>query len=276
VHELVLRDQLRELPDDWSSWLVYADVLTERGDERGQMLVMESRGESIEALVDAWLASWSELLPSEDGDLLAELRTISQLIALLEPSDEPREGLSPVLEQHGARVVAAVLAWIDRAFDGVPVPDEDHRTLQEAEAADNYEQGDRSLAHTGRWQDLPEEHLLDNQWALSHLDEQGIRYYLPAVMCFALRHRSTGYRGTSHERDYWLTESLGYTLQPSNDNLRDYQERRFALLDRAQRAVIYAFALLSGNEQAAMAWSLVYVAESDGERADWFELYSPR
>jgi uncharacterized protein (TIGR02996 family) len=36
-----LQDQIRANPDDWDSWLVYADWLTDEGDSRGQMIVLE-------------------------------------------------------------------------------------------------------------------------------------------------------------------------------------------------------------------------------------------
>jgi uncharacterized protein (TIGR02996 family) len=282
---------LHGLPDDWDSWLVYADQLTERGDPRGEILVLEHRRDpEAKVLADAWIAGWGEQLFDEDADHHAWLRTleplagaptppdlrpafarpISQLLALLEPSDHAREGLSPVLQLQRDRVLAATIAWIERAFDSVPAPDDAHRTIEQAEAADNYEEHDRSGAHLGRWQELPDDHLLANQWALSHLDEQGIHYYVPAAMCFALRHH------ISHNAaDHWITESLEYTLQPSGANLRDYEQRRFALFDRAQRQAIYAFALVRGHTVGAAAWSRVYEAERERERADWFELYSP-
>src|SRR5689334_22204686 len=64
-------------PDDWEGWLVYADRLLDRGDERGQLILWEHRLATaalytedrqallgqIEALVDRhqgrWLAGWS-------------------------------------------------------------------------------------------------------------------------------------------------------------------------------------------------------------------------
>lgn len=131
--------------------------------------------------------------------------------------------------------------------------------------------GDRSGDHFGRWQDLPAEHLFESQWAIPHLDEQGVRYYFPAIMTLDLRHFPDG-----HPDDHWITESLGYSLQPSHGDLRGYQQSRLALLDRAQRATLYAYTLASRNDEAATAWARVFEAEHDGERGDWFELLSPR
>jgi uncharacterized protein (TIGR02996 family) len=275
--------QLRELPDDWESWLVYADALSERGDLRGELLVAEHRGApEAAALADDWMLMSSDLLRDDDLDAYEAFRRwtvlapraavfarpLSQLIALLEPGQRA-PGLSPVFARHREEAVAAVLDWIDRAFDGVPAPDLAHRTIHQAEAADNYESCDRSRDHLGRWQDLPESQLLDNQWALAHLDVQGILYYLPAVMSFALRHVEP------HPRDHWITESLEYTIEPSKSGLREYQQGRFAQFDREQRAAIYAFALVRRHDKAAAAWARVFEAELHGARADWFELYSP-
>ncbi len=287
---------LRTLPDDWASWLVYADALSERGDARGQLLVLAhslrtragddaAMRAELEGLEDAWMVTWGDQLRPDDGDRydqhrrLAPLgrgaptpgdllpilgRPMSQLLALLEPGELSTLDVSPIFELHHQQVIAAVLAWIERAFDGVSPPDEDHTTLHQAEAADNYEGCDRSRDFLGRWQEFPDDQLLANQWALPHLDEQGIHYYVPAVMSFALRH---------HEAGGWLTESLEYTLQPSSAPLRDYQQQRFSLLDRGQRAAIYAYSLIRGH---AEAWSRVFEAERHEERADWFEIYSPR
>ena len=280
---------LRSLPDDWGSWLVFADVLSERSDDRGQLLVLEHEQHDIGRLADDWIATWGDTLCADDVEQYRAFRQfpalatsditpndlrpvfaqpISQLLALLEPGESNGLPLSPVFARHRERVIAAVLAWIDRAFDGVPVPDEDHRTIHQAEAGDSDRSCDRSLDHLGRWQDLPDSHLLENQWALAHLDEQGIHYYLPAVMSLVLR--------DPPRHDFWLTQSLGFTLEPSSPDLRDHQQRRFSLLDRAQRAAIYAFTLTRPHgRKAAAAWGRVFEAEREGTRADWFEQYSP-
>lgn len=75
-----LEAHLRAHPDDWPSWLVYADWLTDRGDSRGRLIVLEHRlvlgassgslseeqrralRDEIEALVEThreeWLQGW--------------------------------------------------------------------------------------------------------------------------------------------------------------------------------------------------------------------------
>ena len=85
---------------------------------------------------------------------------------------------------------------------------------------------DRCRDHTGRCEDLPEQHLLDCNWSLPYLDEHGVHYYVPAVMCFDLRYGLAAPGG-------WLIESL------------------------EQRATIAAYTLVSGNTKAFEAWGRV-------------------
>ncbi len=279
--------------EDWDSWLVHADELSIRGDDRGQLLVLEHRGGADRArawqLADDWMITWAEHLGETNLDEYLWIRSlaplvdpptpalvlptfaqpISQLLAQLDLAATYEAGeVAPVFARHRERVIEAMRVWIDQVFDGVPVPDEDHFTIRQGEAADSHDMVDRSLDHVGRWQDLPDQELLDCQWALPHLDEQGIHYYAPAVMIFALRQGSRWHT-------QWITESLEYTLQRSSGSLRTYQLGRLQLLDRAQRAAIYAYTLVAGHEDAAKAWAPVSEAERTGERADWFELFSP-
>lgn len=276
------------LPTDDDGWLVYADQLIERGDERGELIVLEHSDRELGALAaDDWATSMLEgdnldayrwirsLAPLANPPTPAELvpvfaTPISHLLAGLDLEGAWSDDvIAPVFEDHRMRVIAATLAWIDRAFDGVPVPDEDHRTIYQAEAADNYDGCDRSRDHLGRWQDLPDQHLLDNQWALPHLDPHGIPYYVPAVMSFGLR------RLERVDHDYpWILENLGYSLQPSKRDLRSHQQGRLARLDRLQRAAIYAYTLVA-RVDGTEAWAAVFEGEHDGERDDWFELFNP-
>lgn len=43
VHIAALEAQLRAHPEDWDSWLVYSDWLTDRGDERGALIGLHHR-----------------------------------------------------------------------------------------------------------------------------------------------------------------------------------------------------------------------------------------
>ena len=304
-----LEERLRQFPDDWAEWMVYADWLSERGDIRGELLAIENKlwakdepprdapevEQSLwyaDEIACEWLASHEDALDEDDvedvdrflelGRALLPLPTTpaavrrllskrSHVLATLRPVevDTPVPPSSLSLMALHDKLIESIIGWLSAAFDGVPVPDPGHRTIHQAEAADNYDSCDRSRDHTGRWQDLPDEHLLTNQWSLAHLDEQGIHYYYPALMCFTLRHL----RG-HHPDDNWITESHSYGLAPSGADLRDYQLGRFELFERHQRAAIYAFTIAAGYE-ASDAWARVAVAEKHEEAPAWFEIYSP-
>ena len=287
-----------KLPDAgaaWADWLVYADYLSEQGDLRGELLVLdrqwaqdpdnEALRVAMEAGVDAWLARWEDDLWEDDAIMLEELLAFtrelrrfgptvprdfavlqnypkSQLLAAFDLQDRKQVPPSPVLHNYRDDVFQGLIRWIEQAFEGVPVPDEAHRTLYQAEAWDNYEHCDRSRDHLGRWQDLPEQHLLDCEWSLSYLDEQGIAYYLPAIMCFALRYRF-------ETPDAWLSESLGYMLTPTGSLLE-----RFEVLTWRQRIAVCAFTLASENTDTFTAWIRVIEAEKEGAREDWLTIWS--
>lgn len=161
---------------------------------------------------------------------------------------------------------AQLIQEIDCVFDGVPPPDQNHRTLFQAEAWDSYNTCSQKHDHRGKWQDLPSEHLVKCQWALPHLDEQGIHYYLPAVMIDYLR--------TPPEKRTWLHESLGYTIDPATvPNLQQYQRERFFPLSVAQRRAILNFAHYSGASQRTIAaWARAVEA---GDRPDWVNSFHP-
>src|SRR5262245_47902281 len=125
---------LRTFPDDWDSWLVYADVLSERDDPRGQFLVLAhcllmtddaAMRAELEHLEDSWMLTWDEhLCPSDmdcydrfrrlaplgrgsptPRDLLPILdRPLSKLLALLDPGEPSTNDVSPVFEHHGRQV----------------------------------------------------------------------------------------------------------------------------------------------------------------------------
>lgn len=158
--------------------------------------------------------------------------------------------------------VAPCLALIARAFDGVPPPDPAHRTLRQAEAWDDYELQDQKHDHKGPWQDLPDDHIRDCPFALPHLDEQGIHYYLPALMSFVLR-QSEDKRGMTED-------SLLFTLMPSTGALKDYQRGRFALLTPLQRQAILEFLRHAAPEQDPAPWQRVVEAGDDPE---WFRKF---
>jgi uncharacterized protein (TIGR02996 family) len=295
-----LRAHLRAHPDDGRAWLVYADWLAEQGEPLGEAIALEHRlsmealspgdrlalEERLEALREEHQYRWVLALPeAEDWRLAWYLRLHRGLqgrwnrgtrdtLAPSGPQPSLRffapwpEAPSP-LAVTCERALAAVRARVERAFDGAPPPDEEHRTLYQAEASDNRDWCDRSRDHLGRWQDLPEEHLLDCQFALPHLDEQGLRYYLPAVMALGLRHLFSDDRPV-------LLENLSFTLGSRYDaDLRDYVRSRMRLLAPEQRLAICTYCFVAEHDEAFESWARVVVAELDGPREDWFDLFWP-
>jgi len=305
-----LRERLRRFPDDWTDWLVYADWLSEHGDIRGELLAVEhslwARGSGAESrtsdeftealwyadeIATEWLVDHEvnlddaevegatlfldlgrALLPlaSTPDPMRAVLAKRSQVIASLAPRELYPNTPSDSVVVPRDRLIATLIAWISDAFDGAPVPDDDHLTIHQAEAQDNWEGCDRSRDHTGRWQDLPDEHLLANQWGLTHLDEQGVVYYFPATMCHALRHLER-----AHPDDTWLTESLNYNLRPTTAELRDHDQGRLRLFQTGHRAAIHAFTVAVGDPESKAAWTRVVAGDQHGDNPHWFELYSP-
>lgn len=74
-----LEAHLRKNPDDWSSWLVFGDHLTEQGDVRGELIRLEHQhanaklvaadrealAKNIEALIAQHHVSWKQTVPSD-------------------------------------------------------------------------------------------------------------------------------------------------------------------------------------------------------------------
>jgi len=309
-----LKAHLYANPADRESWLALGKWLDTQGDPRGEMLLLEHRLQSeggkeaaetrewVELLAETWLEEWKTRLSREDQtwiDLwwrvvpplyalqgpttnLMEVISMpaSHLLAMLQTGPNQTLDSPSLLSLHGAKLIDALISWITDAFHGVKVPDKKHKTLYQANAWDDYEWCDRSRDHTGCWSSLPEQQLLDNEWALPHLDEQGIHYYLPALMCFHLRHFLR-----PHPADGRLTESLGYTLQPSSAKLRDHQKERFSLLNAEQRKAIYAFTVCISKEEWPEEYPFILYTDMDtsdawkraidGDPDGWFERFFP-
>jgi hypothetical protein len=158
---------------------------------------------------------------------------------------------------------ASVLALVEQAFDGVAAPDADHRTLYQAEAWDSYEKIDQRRDHRGRWQDLPDAHIQSCNNALYHVDEQGIQYYLPAIMCHFIR--------SPRNRNWMIHDCLFYILRPNVGDLKTHQRREFSLLTAPQRAAILAFLEYAEvPEQDVIPWRRVVEA---GDASDWFRRF---
>ena len=178
---------------------------------------------------------------------------------------------------HDRHSLAAYLCGvIELAFDGVPPPDEAHQTLYQAEAADHRGNADRSRDALGRWQDLPDQHVLDCQWAIPWLDAHGMHHYLPAMMTYVLRtsanHTDDGWHaGPSHlsQKDWtWLT------FLPEGDR-RERLARSLGLFSREQRRALGEFLWFQeANPALRAAWLRLMEAERDASRADWLDILS--
>ena len=205
---------------------------------------------------------------------LAQCRALEQAIAALDHLDQDwaRRGLTWI-ECHRDRIDSAAV-WFDHlhdrhgladelcrliedAFDGVPPPDADHLTLYQAEAADHWGTTDRSRDALGRWQDLPDQHVLDCQWALPWLDAQGMRHYLPAIMTYVLRtsaaYTDEGWHdGPSHlsQKNWaWLT------FLPDSADRQERLARSLSLFSSEQRHVLARFLWFQeGNPALRAAW----------------------
>jgi len=157
-----------------------------------------------------------------------------------------------------------VIAEIDAAFDGVPPPDADHNTLYQAQANDSYEECDQSRDHFGRWQDLPGSHLQDCPSAMSYLDAQGYRYYLPAIMTAYLRNEL---QVNDPEFEHLLIYFILVSRLSSSDYdfFRNYTATKMRLLTPQQRLAIAHFVEVpagSHEVEVVEAWGRVVAFDS--------------
>lgn len=261
-------DYLATLPDDWDSWLVYADQLSSRGDERGEWLVREQRGQGAEVgvLVDHRVVECSEWLgyrfrdaywwtrklarfadhPATPADLRRVFaQPISQLAVFID-FDASSEPIPAPFQIQRDRVFVAMLAWVERVFPA-------------------------TVPGLGRWQDISDVRLGDSVDELRQVDARTLPYYAPAVLSVALRAKSR--RVAFVQKQIAVGLALASLLQAS-EHQRAEQQARFAPLDRDQRAVIYATSTVL-EATYKQPWEAVWEAERDGPRDDWFELFSP-
>jgi hypothetical protein len=152
---------------------------------------------------------------------------------------EEARGQAELAERR--RSAELLLAQIERAFDGVPAPDAEHRTLRQAEAWDGYELIDQRGDHKGRWQDLPDAEIAACPNALPHLDAQGVRYYASALMTYLLR--NPGRRADD------LGDPLRSMLRPGRGELGAAMRQRFVLFTPEQRDTAEAFLAWLDDQQ---------------------------
>ena len=141
-----------------------------------------------------------------------------------------------------------VIEMIESAFEGVPRPLE--ITLHVAEAHDNYDYGQdaihRQKDHQGPWQEIPDEHIEECQWALSHVDPVGFRYYLPAFMTWYLRNYTNAAKVM---QDHAL-----YALDPcvNDPELRLHKDQRVSLFSKEQLASCAVFVRFLAEDSTGM------------------------
>jgi hypothetical protein len=107
---------------------------------------------------------------------------------------------------------------ITAAFDGVSR--EDGTTLHEAIAIDDWKSLDEQLAARlfdteERWQDVPDDAIVECDSALSFLDPKGFRYYLPAFMVCGLRNWTNDASRTVDTCEYHLLHESRKSLRQS-------------------------------------------------------------
>ncbi|RKZ76294.1 MAG: hypothetical protein DRQ57_04450 [Gammaproteobacteria bacterium] len=119
---------------------------------------------------------------------------------------------------------------ITQAFDNVPYPK--NITLYVAQAHDNYEYDEdkkyKKSDFVGRWQDIPSSHIEDCCCALSHLDPEGIRFYLPAFMLWTL----DNYESKTEEISYATFSAF---IIYKNKNLESFHKEQFSLFSKEQK-----------------------------------------
>lgn len=112
-------------------------------------------------------------------------------------------------------------------------------TLHVAEAHDNWDYKHdavyRQNDHKGHWKDIPEEHVLKNLNAFSHLTSEGLLYYLPAFMYWVLL------QDTEDKKVKQALDSIISALSHVPQNLKEYQKKQFSLFTREQIQVCVQF-----------------------------------
>lgn len=113
---------------------------------------------------------------------------------------------------------STLIAEITSAFDGVSRGN--GITLHEARAMDNYaspqEQRAARLYDTERrWQDVPDADIVDCCSALSFLDKDGFRYYLPAFMIYSLKHWGDDWERILSTCEFHLLQDYPKSLRQS-------------------------------------------------------------
>jgi len=127
----------------------------------------------------------------------------------------------------------SVIDAIEKAFGGVRL--EDGVSLREAIVLDNYgtdeeRQRARLQDEPEDWRKIPDETIADYSASLAFLDAKGMRFYLPAFMCFAVRNYQ---HSDSASIDYTL-----YTLDLSPGSGAETVDLVFEKATEEQRTLL--------------------------------------
>lgn len=113
-------------------------------------------------------------------------------------------------------------------------------TLHEAEVIDDHGSPDqraeaRKLDTDGRWERVPDEHVEQCGWALSHVDPQSWRYYIAPLMIWSLKYFRTNTSVVSAHTIYT------FDLNEQSHDLREYALERYRLLNDEQSRCVCRF-----------------------------------
>lgn len=141
---------------------------------------------------------------------------------------------------------------IRQAFHGVLPPE---RTLFVAEAMDSFS-APVQPDFTGPWEEIPYSHLEACPNALAYLDADGMKYYLPAFMCWCL-HLASGRKPMA----------FYHTLYSMDPNIYDYRMHthflsRFSTFTPEQLSVVAEYI-------KACADNLIPEADSEAAQHYW-------
>ena len=118
---------------------------------------------------------------------------------------------------------------ITKAFDGVSYPQ--NITLHVAQVHDSYDYDNdakwKQLDYIGRWQDIPNEHITRCCNALSYLEPDGLRYYLPAFMIWVIDNWE------NFEEVSWSHDATILTFHVHKD-FEDHKTNQFSLFNDQQ------------------------------------------
>ena len=168
--------------------------------------------------------------------------------------------------------VEDIVRAIEAAFAGVP---RGRITLHEAEAIDGYETAEerqeaRELDPEQDWRAVPGVSIEECPDALSFLDPEGWRFYLPAYMRWALQHLKDSHSTAIDQTIY----ALDCGDSPPSSVERSME--RFRTLTRAQTQAVHRFlSFAADNDDTCDAvvaqqaldryWSRAATAETAGE-----------